>query len=60
MDTVTWRKSTYSGGQGSDCIEVASNPRTIAVRDTKQEGQRDRVTLTVSASVWRRFIDEVK
>ena len=32
---LSWRKASYSSGNGGDCIEVASAPRTVAVRDTK-------------------------
>ncbi|WP_019632825.1 DUF397 domain-containing protein [Actinomadura atramentaria] len=38
---VTWRKATRSGDNGGNCIEVASVPETIAVRDSKDpEGPR--------------------
>jgi uncharacterized protein DUF397 len=31
-----WRKSSYSGGSGGNCVEVATNlPGLIAVRDSK-------------------------
>lgn len=31
-----WRKSSYSGDQGGDCVEVAAPPSpTIAIRDSK-------------------------
>ncbi|AZP19176.1 DUF397 domain-containing protein [Streptomyces aquilus] len=31
-----WRKSSYSGNTGGDCVEVAPTPTThIAVRDSK-------------------------
>jgi uncharacterized protein DUF397 len=33
---ATWRKPSYSSGNGGQCVEVATNlPRTIAVRDSK-------------------------
>jgi Domain of unknown function (DUF397) len=32
---ATWRTSSYSGGQGGDCIQVAPRPRGVAVRDSK-------------------------
>lgn len=32
---VTWRTSSYSGGQGGECIQVAPRPRGVAVRDSK-------------------------
>ncbi|MCD0448864.1 DUF397 domain-containing protein [Actinocorallia sp. API 0066] len=31
----TWRKSSYSGPQGGDCVEVAPLPGAIGVRDSK-------------------------
>lgn len=34
----TWRKSSYSGGQGGDCVEVAARPAGhAAVRDSKDQ-----------------------
>jgi hypothetical protein len=31
-----WRKSSYSGGSGGNCVEVATNlPGLVAVRDSK-------------------------
>ncbi|MFB8245231.1 DUF397 domain-containing protein [Streptomyces sp. NPDC055952] len=33
-----WRKSSYSGNTGGDCVEVAQLPATIAVRDSKDPG----------------------
>ncbi|KFG75775.1 DUF397 domain-containing protein [Streptomyces mutabilis] len=34
---IQWRKSSYSGDQGGNCLEVADLPRhpTVAVRDSK-------------------------
>ncbi|MET8975854.1 DUF397 domain-containing protein [Streptomyces sp. NPDC004539] len=33
---ILWRKSSYSGDQGGDCVEIASPPLAhIAVRDSK-------------------------
>jgi len=32
---VSWRKSSYSGGSGGNCIEVGSGQDVIVVRDTK-------------------------
>ncbi|MFF9042837.1 DUF397 domain-containing protein [Streptomyces parvulus] len=35
--SIQWRKSSYSGDQGGNCVEVAAlpTPHTIAVRDSK-------------------------
>lgn len=34
-DALTWRKSSYSGGPGSDCVEVAHAAGDLLVRDSK-------------------------
>jgi hypothetical protein len=53
-----WRKSSYSGNGGSDCVEVARNlPRVVAVRDSKNPAGP---ALTVAAAGWRNFVGEVK
>ncbi|HEX6525662.1 MAG TPA: DUF397 domain-containing protein [Streptosporangiaceae bacterium] len=57
MDTMNWRKSSYSGGSGAECIEVASLRSAVAVRDSKD---RQGATLTLSAPAWRAFINEMK
>ncbi|MFF2197415.1 DUF397 domain-containing protein [Streptomyces sp. NPDC058157] len=35
--TLKWFKSSYSGDEGGQCIEVATTPTTIHVRDSKVE-----------------------
>jgi hypothetical protein len=35
---VVWRKSSYTGPNGGDCVELASVPGTVAVRDSKDPG----------------------
>jgi hypothetical protein len=34
---LTWRKSSYSGSGGGDCVEVAETLGTILVRDSKNK-----------------------
>ncbi|GAB3746079.1 DUF397 domain-containing protein [Nocardiopsis nanhaiensis] len=34
--TLNFRKSSHSGGQTQDCVEVADSPGLSAVRDTKR------------------------
>jgi hypothetical protein len=53
---LNWRKSTYSGTGGSNCIEVASDG-AVRVRDTKD---RTGPTLRFSPDAWRRFAGRVK
>ena len=35
VNTAAWRKSSHSGGTGGECVELASTPETIAIRDSK-------------------------
>ena len=46
-----WRKSTYSDGNGGQCVEVASHD-AVLVRDSQD---RHGATLSVTADAWRRF-----
>ncbi|GAA2581618.1 hypothetical protein GCM10010304_24350 [Streptomyces roseoviolaceus] len=32
---ILWRKSSYSGDQGGECIEVGEAPAFVAIRDSK-------------------------
>jgi hypothetical protein len=59
LSARSWRKSTHSGGSegGSNCVQVASGQRLIAVRDSKHPGQG---ALTVSPAGWRAFVADLK
>jgi hypothetical protein len=57
MDTMNWRKSSYSGGNGAECVEAGQGPGIIAVRDSKD---RDGPRLDFSPDAWRRFTTAVK
>jgi hypothetical protein len=37
-DFTGWFKSSFSGANNGDCIEVAFAPGQVGVRDTKQRG----------------------
>jgi hypothetical protein len=55
---AVWHKSTFSGSNGGDCVEVAANLiGVVAVRDTKD---RDGGTLVFSSKQWAAFLDGVK
>jgi hypothetical protein len=55
---ATWRKSSHSGGNGGNCVEVASDlPGLIAVRDSKDRGGP---VLVFTADEWRAFAVEAK
>ena len=53
-----WRKSSYSGGQGGQCVEVASTPGHVAIRDTKDNGNGP--VLRVSPAGWSRLVKTLK
>jgi Domain of unknown function (DUF397) len=53
-----WRKSSFSGSQGGNCVEVAGNGRRLLVRDTGQAGTGP--VLGFSTDAWRRFAGQVK
>jgi hypothetical protein len=55
---MTWRKSSYSSGNGGECVEVASPAGAVAVRDTKQNETGP--VLEFTSAAWRRFADELK
>ncbi|MFG1955128.1 DUF397 domain-containing protein [Micromonospora sp. NPDC048830] len=58
MTGARWRKSTKSGSNGGDCVEVADNlPGVVLVRDSKN---RDGGTLTFTPTSWRGFVDLAK
>ncbi|MFF4355474.1 DUF397 domain-containing protein [Streptomyces sp. NPDC001604] len=49
-----WRKSSYSGDQGGQCLEVAESPSaTIAIRDSKNPAGP---VLTLRPDAFRRFV----
>ena len=33
-DAVSWRKSSFSGNNGGNCVEAGSIPGRVLVRDT--------------------------
>ena len=52
MDGLNWRKASYSGSGGGNCVEVASRGPVVLVRDTTN---RDGGTLAFSVAAWGRF-----
>ncbi|MEV5170634.1 DUF397 domain-containing protein [Streptomyces flaveolus] len=52
---LAWFKSSYSSsGDGNSCVEVATTPRTIHVRDSKYRDAGPRLALTPEA--WGSFV----
>ena len=50
---LAWFKSSYSAGNGGECIEVAVSPGAVHVRDSKDP---DGPQLTVTPEAWASFI----
>jgi len=58
IDNAIWRKSSYSGSNGGNCVEVADNvPGVVAVRDSKKP---DGPVLAFSPDEWRAFTAAIK
>ncbi len=54
LSGATWHKSSYSGSNGGQCVEVARNlPGIVAVRDSQAPGGPK---LIVPAREWAAFI----
>jgi hypothetical protein len=57
LTNATWQKSSYSGGNGGNCVEVARNlAGVVAVRDSKDP---DGPVLVFTLSEWRAFTTDV-
>ncbi|MEV1157490.1 DUF397 domain-containing protein [Micromonospora chokoriensis] len=55
---AVWRKSTRSGDNGGDCVEVATNLQAIiAVRDSKDP---DGPVLQFMTAEWQIFVSNAK
>ncbi|MER6676102.1 DUF397 domain-containing protein [Streptomyces sp. NPDC000983] len=50
---LLWIKSSYSSEEGGECIEVATCPHTIHVRDSKDTS---RPGLVVGTGAWAAFV----
>jgi hypothetical protein len=54
---MNWRKSSYSGGNGAECVEVAGAGDRVLVRDSKN---KDGARLAVGTRAWQAFAAKVK
>ena len=53
---MDWRKSTYSGANGS-CVETATGNGVVLVRDTTN---RQSGTLAFTACAWQTFLETLR
>jgi hypothetical protein len=59
IDSCRWRKSSYSGNGGADCVEVGAREEAsrVFVRDTKDpQGP----LLAFGPDAWKQFAERVK
>jgi hypothetical protein len=54
MAGLAWFKSSYSAGNGGECVEVAICPGAVHVRDSKDTS---RPGLAMEASAWAAFVE---
>ncbi|MEV5778049.1 DUF397 domain-containing protein [Streptomyces antimycoticus] len=58
VSAAVWRKSSYSNGDGGDCVEIADNlPGLVPVRDSKNP---DGPAILFPAGSWGAFIASLK
>ncbi|GAA2449990.1 DUF397 domain-containing protein [Actinomadura vinacea] len=57
LSKAAWRKSSYTTSNGGNCVELASVPGTVAVRDSKDP---DGPKLVVSRDGFRRLTEAIK
>ena len=58
MDELRWFKSSYSGSDGGDCVEVAAGHEAVYVRDSKTVSRGP--ALRFSRSAWELFVPLVR
>ncbi len=58
LTRADWRKSSYSGTNGGNCVEVARNlPGVVAVRDSKNLAGP---ALVFTLDDWHRFTEALR
>ncbi|WP_380281257.1 DUF397 domain-containing protein [Kitasatospora purpeofusca] len=51
---LVWFKSSYSGGEGGACVEVAEAAESVLVRDSKDKSGPQ---LAFSPAAWQSFVE---
>ncbi|WP_030276026.1 DUF397 domain-containing protein [Streptomyces sp. NRRL B-24484] len=58
LSAAVWRKSSFSGGSGGECVEVADGfDGVVPVRDSKDPAGP---ALVFGAAAWQAFVDAVR
>jgi hypothetical protein len=53
---LDWFKSSYSSGEGGECVEVAADATAIHVRDSKEHGCPQ---LAFAPTAWTGFLTKM-
>ncbi|MEW2292871.1 DUF397 domain-containing protein [Streptomyces sp. NPDC006743] len=53
---LKWFKSSYSGDEGGECVEIAADATVIHVRDSKERGGPQ---LAFARSAWAGFVADL-
>ncbi|MGX5209417.1 DUF397 domain-containing protein [Streptomyces violaceus] len=54
VPALVWVKSSYSGAEGGQCVEVAAATARVHVRDSKDT---TRAALAVEPTAWAAFVE---
>lgn len=58
LTRAVWRKSTYSGDNGGQCVELAFLGTAVGLRDSKNKGHGPILILTPAG--WHAFLVETR
>ncbi|MER6151463.1 DUF397 domain-containing protein [Streptomyces hirsutus] len=53
---LSWFKSSYSGDEGGECVEIAADATAIHVRDSKEHGGPQ---LAFARRAWAGFVADL-
>ncbi|MGQ4512471.1 DUF397 domain-containing protein [Streptomyces sp. DW26H14] len=54
---LSWFKSSYSGAEGGQCVEVATGSGVVHIRDSKAAAGPD---IRVSPKAWAGFVGQAR
>ncbi|MFK0265192.1 DUF397 domain-containing protein [Streptomyces angustmyceticus] len=54
---LSWFKSSYSGDEGGECVEVAADGTAVRVRDSKERSDGPQLAFTRGA--WAGFVADL-
>ncbi|TYB49552.1 DUF397 domain-containing protein [Actinomadura chibensis] len=57
LTNVVWRKASHSTSNGGNCVEIASLPQVIAIRDSKDPNGPE---LVISSNDFRHLTETLK